>query len=123
MHLLEMKQRELEYLTEFELYGPQALPAAFLNKLHVTVKPNLVVGATLEEFGADLDVLEGQSAGLAAGPPSRSKSSSAKNSSAPANGQRLRSITAQYITDIYLHWVSKTREKESEMYLKTLSGE
>ena len=117
-----MKQRELEYLTEFELYGPQALPSAFLNKLHVTVKPNLVAGATLEEFGADLDVLEGQSADSSAG-TSGSRAKPSKPSSAPANGQRLRSITAQYITDVYLHWVSKTREKESEMYLKTLSGE
>ena len=34
-----------------------------------------------------------------------------------------RSLSAQYITDIYLHWVTKTREKESEEYIKTLSGE
>ena len=107
LYLLEHKQRELEYLSEFRLYGNHTPAAPFLNKLNVVVTPSILPGTSLQEFGAELE------------PPAGAQD----DGNTGDDKKRLRSITAQYITELYLHWVSQTREKESEAYLKTLSGE
>lgn len=111
MYLLEIKQREYEYLCEYEAHGNQAPPPKLLGKMKVVVVPSIIAGTTLAEFGAPLDA-DDQNSNSEGGP-------------AQPRTTKLgpRSLSAQYITDIYLHWVTKTREKESEEYIKTLSGE
>ena len=120
MYLLELKQREYEYLTEFETYANQSPSTTLLGKMKVTTQPSMAPGTFLAEFGAEL---VSTSDPVVARAESDSKDANSDDDVQTTSASRLRSISAQYITDLYLHWVAKTREKESEDYIKTLSGE
>ena len=103
--MLECKQCELEYLATFKTRKSPSPPpdSGLLKMMKIVTIPSEEPGLVLEEFGKALP----------------------KDGESEEEVKRIygdQSITAALVTDIYLAWVARDRNTESEGYLKTLTG-
>ena len=104
LHLLECKQCELEYLAAFKTRTSPSPPPDLVRTMKMVTVPSEEPGMVLAPFGRALP-----------------KENESEHDVDSVYGDA--SITAALITDIYLSWVARDRDDESETYLKTLTGE
>ena len=102
-HLLDCLQRELEYLAAFKTRKSPSPPSILVKTLKMVTVPSTGHGVVLEPFGKTLP----------------KDDESHKDVDTDYGDQ---SISAALITDLYLSWVARDRNEESESYLKTLTG-